>query len=48
MYPYGTFRVGSTDDLLLLQITADQRSPSVTQHVVSVESSSLLLHCIKT
>ena len=25
---------------------ADQESPSVTQHVVSVESSSLLLHSI--
>ena len=27
---------------------ADQGFPSVTQHVVSVESSSLLLHSIKT
>ena len=38
---------GSTDDLILLQSFADQGSPSVTQHVVSVESSSLLLHTIK-
>ena len=27
---------------------ADQESPSVTQHVVSVQSSFLLLHSIKT
>ena len=27
---------------------AEQGSPSVMQHVLSVESSSLLLHCIKT
>ena len=41
---------GSTDDLLL-QIfcgcLADQGSPTVTQHFVAFESSSLLLHCIK-
>ena len=35
---------GSTDYLLLLQIFTDQGSPSVMQHFVSVESSSLLLH----
>ena len=37
---------GSTDYLLLLQIFSltDQGSPSVMQHIVSVESSSLLLH----
>ena len=28
--------------------SADQGSPSITQHIVSVESSSLLLHSIKT
>ena len=39
---------GSTDDRLLLQILAVQGSPTVTQHVVSVESSSLLLRSIKT
>ena len=39
-----------TNDLLLLQLCclADQGSPSATQPVVSVESSSLFLHSIKT
>ena len=36
------------DGLIQLCCLADQGSPSVMQHVVSVESSSLLLHCIKT
>ena len=45
--------LGLIDDLLLLQISSGvvwqgQRSPTVTQHVVSVESSSLLFHSIKT
>ena len=47
--------LGSTekaDDLLLPQtssgvVLADQGSPSVMQHVVSVESSSLLSHIFK-
>ena len=39
---------GSTDDLRLWCCLADQGSPFVTQHVVYVESSSLLLHSIKT
>ena len=37
---------GSTDDLLLWCCLTDKGSPSVMQHVVSVESSSLLLHSI--
>ena len=42
----------STDDLLLIQISsdlglADQGSPSLIQHVVSVKSSSLLNYSIK-
>ena len=36
------------DGLIQLCCLADQGSPSVMQHVVSVESSSLLLHNIKT
>ena len=41
---------GSTDDdfLLLQNSSGVQGSPTVMQHVVSVESSSLLLHIIKT
>ena len=33
--------------MLFFCCLADQRSPSVVQHVVSVESSALLLHSIK-
>ena len=48
-------RRGSNDDLLLFRIStdfqlcclADQGSPSVSQHVVSVKSSSLILHSIR-
>ena len=36
------------DGLIQLCCLADQGSPSVMQHVVSVESSSLLLHSIIT
>ena len=41
---------GSTDDLLLLQIFsgAVQGSRTVTQHIVSVESSSLLHYSIES
>ena len=39
---------GSTDYLLLLQIFNGVVSPSVMQHIVSVESSSLLLHSYLT
>ena len=35
---------GSTDDLLLLIYDGVQESPTATQHFVSVEASSLLLH----
>ena len=43
---------GSTNDVPLLLISkwcclTEQGSPSVMQHVVSVESSSLLLHSIE-
>ena len=38
---------GSTDDHLLLQISSGVVWQTVTQHVVSVESSSLLLHLLK-
>ena len=33
--------------LYYLGLHADQGSPTATQHVISVESSSLLLHSIK-
>ena len=39
---------GSTDDLLLLQISSGVVWQTRDQHCVSVESSSLLLHSIKS